>query len=411
MKTKKIMAASLASVLLVSGMAIPTSAKSSYTPTKENFSALFDFDSIPTAKYTVGYEPGVRSDLIGDSKTLKCISADGIQYTYDLAIVGTGGIKGKALKLTVNSVAPPDGIYCPLGFYPMYGEHKNPTLPNGYHATALTYWMDNTGFKDTDAVKANAIPSKGNIVYIQEKDYDTSGKQVKKPTAWDLKSYNDNGYWLYEDGNGNWSKGHMNDGGDNGKKSHDFYVPNTYKGWIRIPFETMELMHEGDWAGQVDQDNKIDALSVEQISLGSGNYQRQIGSTIIYDEFGFVIEKNSSTTKTPNGTASTSDKTTAAIAAGTDTTTLDTTDVTDTTEALDTTAAVTAAKQTTTIVAQQTDNNNTKSPAGLIIAIIAIVVVLGGAGTGLFFFDKKVKKDGYSSIIDYFKNRKNTTQQ
>lgn len=407
MKTKKIMAASLASVLLVSGMAIPATA---FSPSSSNFSTLFDFDNTPTAKYAVGgVEPGSRQDLVGDSKSQKCITADSVGYTYDLTIVGNGGQSGKALKLDVTDNAPVDGAFCPVGLYPTYGEHKNPTVPNGYIATDFAFWIDCTKFHDTLAQKDKTEEHKGILLYFQEKDYDKSGKEVKNPTAWWPKTNSEGGYWQIENGSG-WKSLPMN----SSNKDHDFYVPNNYRGWVKIPLSNFELVTGGDW-NQSDQDGKIDAKCVEQISLGMGNYEKQKGSSVIFDSFGFMIQSASKPTTTgakpTTTTAAPSNTTAAGGTASTDAST-DSTDVTDTTEALDTTFAadtpITKLATTTATAAVVNPNNN--SHAGLIIAIVAIVVVLGGAGTGFFFFNKKVKEDGFASIADYFKSKKNSSK-
>lgn len=319
MKKSKIVAACLASSLLAVSMALPSSAaKSSFTPDNTNFTPVFDFDSTPTAKYTDGYNPGVRSDLIGDSKTQKCITADGVGYSYNLSIIGNGGYSGKALKLDVNENSPEDGIYCPIGLHSEYGENKNSGVPSGYTATDLCFWVDCTGFKDSVATSKGETPLKGILLYFQEKDYDQAGNQVKDPTAWWPKTTNEGGYWQIEDGNGSWKKMDMN----STKRDHDFFIPNTYKGWVKIPLSNFELVSGGSW-NQNDQDGKIDAKSVEQISLGMGNYAKQAGSTVIFDQFGFMMQSNTppTTTTTENITITTTQNTIATTTGNTITTT------------------------------------------------------------------------------------------
>ncbi len=53
------------------------------TPSASNFKAVFDFDTTPAA-YTNGHKPGTRADTVGDSKSEKCVTAEGIGLTYDL---------------------------------------------------------------------------------------------------------------------------------------------------------------------------------------------------------------------------------------------------------------------------------------------------------------------------------------
>lgn len=380
MKKLKVISACLATAMLASSMVLPSSAaSSSFTPSKTNFATLFDFDSTPTAKYTDGYHPGTRTDVIGDSKSAKCITADGIGYTYDLTIAGKGGYSGNALKLDVTDNAPAAGSFCPVSLYPCYGENKNPTVPSGYTATDFCFWVDFTGYKNTNC-KAPNVPAKGIQMYFQEKDYDATGKEVKTPTAWWLKTKAEGGYWQIEDGNGGWKNMPVGDG-------HDCYIPNTYKGWIKLPLSNFELLSGGQW-DQHDQDGKIDAKCVEQICLGMGNYAPEAGSTVLFDQFGFMMQSNTPETTNSSNTSTSSNNTntTATGTVGTSSTGNNQTQTTSTPDA-NTTTSESGSATTATSTSDSTNVSNPKT-GSVPTALGAVAVITAG----IAFAARKKKK-------------------
>lgn len=406
-KTKKTLAISLASILMASVMALPTSAASDFTPSANNFVPLFDFDKVPTAKYTDGYEPGdYTKDTIGDGRKKQCIIGEQYGICYTLKTVAQKGYKGLCLQQTVTENAPETGSYDPIALHSQYGENKLPGVKTGT-ADALVFWVDFTGFKKhTDlGVDPGNIMNKGMLIYFSEQDYDDNGNaQENKYTSWEAKP-NSNYYLLI---NGKWTPKTVAQG-------RDIYITadcENFRGWVKIPFDQMAHC---DFKVE-DCNNKIDAKQITEINIGSGNYKSEIGSVLYYDEFGFEGNFGTVTTTTTNGGAG---KVTTAIASAasgvTDTTSInsdvsdvsDASDVSDVSE--DTTIAAKTTKATTAVLVNNNNENKNNTPWGIIITVI-VVVVLAGVGVGAYFFYKKIRKDGYSSFADYFKNRKKTGQ-
>lgn len=398
-KSGKTLAISLASLLMASVMALPTSAASGFTPNAKNFVPLFDFDTVPTAKYSDGLSVGnYTQDTIGDGRKKNCVMGDNYGIAYNLKIVKGKGYKGLCLQHNVAGTATDAGSYDPIALNCQYGENKNPGVKAGT-ADALVFWVDFRNFQKTEGDKDSM--NKGILMYMQEKDYDANGVEQKASTAWmpkpnsvyylmvngswvEKKTIADRSYWITSD------------------------VPN-FCGWVKFPIANMT--YPDTW-GQDDVDKKFDGKCIQQINLGSGNYLSEIGSVLYYDEFG--LEGNFPTVSTTTTKAPVSNATTisAIVSGATDTTAVDSNvseDSSDTSETEETAAITTKATKTTSTIAAGPVENQNKTPWAAIITII-VVVVLAGAGVGVYFFYKKIKKDGYSSFADYFKNRKKSGQ-
>lgn len=381
---KKSIAVSLASVLLASAITVPVSASTSFTPTSKNFAPLFDFDTIP-GTYTDGYKPGSRNDTVGDSKSQKCIAGEGLGLTYTLTIKSGVGIKKNALKLDVATTAPQAGAWCPVTLHTEFGPNKFP--PVSSMPTDFIFWVDTTGYKDCKQNYKNI--EKGINMYVQETDIDKSGNPTEKATAWKVKCKEDGGYILYEDGKGGWTKKQTSP-----KVQNDFYLPADYKGWIKIPISNFVRT---DWSTD-DTDGKFNCRLIQIISLGMGNYENQGGSTVIFDEFGFVGNFSKTTATTAKTTAKATEA--ASDTSKTDSTGSSVAAVSETTAAADvssnldntgsTVTETTAISETTGTDATGTSNKK-GTPWAVVIPVI-IVVVLAGAGVGGFFLFKKIKK-------------------
>lgn len=273
MKTKVKLSSFLLAVIMIAsifGGFGASAATSSFTATKENFRAVFDFDTIP-GTYTNGDTTvGTRTDTVGDSKSEKCVDAQGIGLTYTLAIDNSNSVKGNALKLTVTDLAPEEGAYCPISFNVKYGPNK---LVDVSGATDFMFWCDTTNFKD------GYTNQKGIILYIQESNVLPDGSvSTDAATAWKPKKGSDGGFYYYEDGKGGWAKQATND--------TDFYLPVNYRGWIRMPMSAFDYC---DWNDENVNDHFY-GKQIQVVQFGMGNYARQKGSVIYFDEMGFTGE-------------------------------------------------------------------------------------------------------------------------
>jgi len=387
MKFKKLLAFTpLAALCLSSFLTFSVSAagKSSFTPNETNFKPVFDFDSVPSA-YTDGYKPGTRTDTIGDSKSEKSITGEGLGLTYDLTIDASNSYKGNALRLDVTQLAPPDGAWCPVMLNVRYGKNK---LVDATGATDFIFWVDTTKYKNTNGEHIQ----KGINLYIQEADVLPDGSITSDATAWKPKAGKNGGYYLMEDGNGGWTKVENSE--------YDFWLPTNYVGWIKIPLSTFE---HTEWNVN-DSDGKFNCKQIQIIHLGMGNYSIQSGATIYFDEFGFVgnfsksdtkttAKQGGATTNTTNkndaGTAKTTNNGTAAGTDSAVTTTTNESQPNDSvTSDVDTSNSATGTTNTDNV--GDTDNKADNGGLWWLWIIIAVVVVGGGAG-GCLFYIKKVK--------------------
>ncbi len=293
MKTRKLVSLCIAAAL-GTVLAAPVSATSSFTPDVSNFKAVFDFDTTP-ASYTEGHKPGTRSDTVGDSKSEKCITAEGIGLTYDLTIDAGVSAKGNALRLDVTELAPEGGSWCPVLLNVKFGPNK---LVDVSGATDFIFWVDTTKYKDTNGQHIQ----KGINLYIQETDVAEDGSLTDKATAWKPKAGSKGGYYLMEDGAGGWKKVENSDS--------DFWLPVNYQGWIKLPISTFE---HTDWSTD-DSDGIFNCRQIQIIQLGMGNYSIQSGATLYFDEFGFTGNfagsADTTTTKPVDTTTTTIDVTT-----------------------------------------------------------------------------------------------------
>lgn len=292
MRKAKVLVTSLAAALMASAMVLPSAAESSFTPTAGNFKPLFDFDSVPTAKYTDGYEPGNSlKDTIGDGRKEQCIIGEQYGISYTLNIASGKGYKGLCLQQNVTENAPECGSFDPIALNCQYGENKNPGITSGT-ADALVFWVDFRGFKKNTMSNPKSMMDKGILMYMQEKDYDASGNAQEKPTGWMPKA---NGtYYLLV--NGVWTAKHIT-------ANRDFYItvdePN-FCGWVKFPLD--QMTYPDSW-GNTDADGKFDGKCIQEINLGSGNYASEIGSVLYYDEFGLEGNFGDVSTSTTNSTA------------------------------------------------------------------------------------------------------------
>ena len=277
MKARKLVSLCMAAALGAVLAATPVSAaSSSFTPSASNFKAVFDFDTTPAA-YTNGHKPGTRADTVGDSKSEKCVTAEGIGLTYDLTIDSSVSARGNALRLDVTALAPEGGSWCPVMLNVKYGTNK---LIDATGATDFIFWVNTTKYKDTNGQHIQ----KGINLYIQETDIAKDGSLTDKATAWKPKAGSKGGYYLMEDGAGGWKKVENSES--------DFWLPVNYQGWIKLPISTFE---HTEWSTD-DSDGVFNCRQIQIIQLGMGNYAIQSGATLYFDEFGFAGSFSSPTT-------------------------------------------------------------------------------------------------------------------
>lgn len=349
-------------------MVLPSAAESGFTPSDSNFVPLFDFDKVPTAKYTVGYEPGdYTKDTIGDGRKKTCILGEQYGIAYTLKIASGKGYKGLALEQTVTQNAPEQGSFDPIALNCMYGENKNPGIQSGT-ADALVFWVDFTGFKRDRTLPANEVMDKSFLMTLAEVDYDADGNAQEKPTTWEPRA--NGSYYLLIDGVWTEKKVTAN------RAISITADQDNFCGWVKIPLNQMTYLDTGI---QDDVDGKFDGKSIQTISLGSGNFKSQAGSVLYYDEFGFsgnFGETPSSTTENAPATTGTSGSETSATASTAITTIASGINATATTVGALTTGGTTIGTDTTAVV-----NPKTGAAEGLgmlgaaaLIAVGAIVV-------------------------------------
>lgn len=377
MRRAKLLVVSLATALMASAMVLPSAAES-FTPTGSNFKPLFDFDSVPTAKYTDGYAPGdYTKDTIGNGRKKSCIMGDNYGLAYTLKIASQKGFKGLCLQQNIGGSGLTDsGSYDPIALNCQYGENSNPGITSGT-ADALVFWVDFRGFQKTEGVKSM---EKGILMYMQEKDYDASGNVQDKQTAWMPKA---NGtYYLMI--NGEWVAKKVS-------ADRSFWItydcPN-YCGWVKFPID--QMTYPDAW-GQDDVDGKFDGKDITQIDLGSGDYLSEDGSVLYYDEFGLegsfgevttpTTESTAPSTETSSTATETTASTIATIASGTSNSAIPTGSVTTIGENNNTTLTTTGTSETSI--------NNPKTGAVKDISLLGTAAIMAA---GIIAISRKKNK-------------------
>ena len=357
------------------------SAASSFQITDKNFRPVFDFDTTPGTYQSGDTKVGTRTDTVGDSKSEKCIDAQGVGLTYTLAIDSSNAVRGNALKLSVTDQSPEGGAYCPISFNVRYGQKK---LVNVYGATDFMFWCDTTGFKD------GYTDQKGIILYIQEANVLADGSVTSDAsTAWKPKSGAKGGYYLYEDGKGGWAKQATNE--------TDFYLPVNYRGWIKMPMSAFDYC---DWNGDTVND-RFYGKQMQVVQFGMGNYKRQAGSVIWFDEMGFTgdfsASSGSGSSKPSGGTTSHVQSSAVSSTASPNqsqasSATSSDTSVTDSSTESGEISSVSSASSS------DTEAKTENSGSLLWLWIVLGVVVVAGAGAGCWYFL-------------YFKKKHNTEEK
>jgi len=372
-KMKKLLSFLLTGVLMITALSgFGVSAKA-FTPSATTFKPVFDFDSTPDV-YTNGYNPGTRTDTVGDSKSAKCITADGIGLTYNLTIDNSDSFSGNALRLDVTDLAPEGGSYCPVSFNVKYGANK---LVDVSGATDFVFWIDSTKYTD------GSTNQKGIFLYLQETNVAADGSLLtEEATAWKPKAGSAGGYYEYEQ-DGAWVKVENRD--------TDFILPANYRGWIKMPLSTFTYC---DWTGE-NRNAKFVGKQIQVVQFGMGNYSYQAGATIVFDEMGFMGSFSKTTASaTTTSTNNTSSKSTAVTTSAASATTPSSSE-----EISSENAESDANIDLATISSNTDETDNTKSDGNVILwTLIAVVIVLVAGGLFFYFFYVKTKNP------DFFKN-------
>lgn len=364
-RTGKLLSAALSMVMAVSVIGgLNASAASSFQITDKNFKPVFDFDTTPGTYQNGDTKVGTHTDTVGDSKSEKCIDAQGVGLTYNLAIDSSNAVRGNALKLSVTDQAPEGGAYCPISFNVRYGQNK---LVDVYGATDFMFWCDTTGFKD------GYTDQKGIILYIQEANVLADGSVTSDAsTAWKPKSGTKGGYYLYEDGNGGWAKQANNE--------TDFYLPVNYRGWIKMPMSEFDYC---DWNGDTVND-RFYGKQMQVVQFGMGNYKRQAGSVIWFDEMGFTgdFSAASDNNNKPSGGTTSHVQSSAVSSTASDTQNQVSSDTPSDTSVIDSSSESTDVSS----VSSDKETKTEKSGSLLWLWIVLGVVAVAGAGAGCWYF-------------------------
>lgn len=287
-----------------------------------------------------------------------------------------------ALKLTVTDLAPDEGSYCPVTFNVRYGTNK---LIDVSGATDFMFWCDTTQFKD------GYSNQKGIILYIQEANVLADGSVTPDAaTAWKPKKGSDGGCYYYEDGKGGWVKQQTND--------TDFYLPVNYRGWIKMPLTAFDYC---EWNGDSVND-RFYGKQIQAVSFGMGNYKRQSGSVLYFDEIGFFgtfkTAVNNSTPANTSSTASSSGNT-SSVAQSTSSAAESTADSEVSSVVSETEDTDTASTESNEDTAVEEKNEETEGGSLLWLwIVIAVAVVLIAAFLCFYFIYVKKKNP------DFFKN-------
>ncbi len=272
------------------------------------------------------------------------------------------------------------------------------------------FWCDTTGFKDGYANQ------KGIILYVQEANVLPDGSTTSEAaTAWKPKAGTKGGYYLYENGKGGWTKQATNE--------TDFYLPVNYRGWIKMPMSAFTYC---DWNGDTVND-RFYGKQIQVVQFGMGNYKRQSGSVIYFDEIGFTgsfkesayqtttsSKPQSTNSNKPQGTTSSKPQGTASTTpAGTSSATsadnssvpdedsqnqvsVDDTNPGNTTDVESMTDTEAGDKDDVAETSKATNEAKQETTKGIIIgvAISVCVVALAGIGVAAWFLISKKKKNG-----------------
>ena len=191
-------------------------------------------------------------------------------------------------------------------------------------------------------------------------------------TAWKPKSGTKGGYYLYEDGNGGWAKQANNE--------TDFYLPVNYRGWIKMPMSEFDYC---DWNGDTVND-RFYGKQMQVVQFGMGNYKRQAGSVIWFDEMGFTgdFSAASDNNNKPSGGTTSHVQSSAVSSTASDTQNQVSSDTPSDTSVIDSSSESTDVSS----VSSDKETKTEKSGSLLWLWIVLGVVAVAGAGAGCWYF-------------------------
>lgn len=380
---KKLLAIAASAALVIPAFSMPTSAA--------NPGDLFKVGDT-SVKLATDFESFPDGEVIGQDGDAYFTCADNLNTSNhcNIHIADKTGIdSSKGLVFGVKEGIKNDGEF--VGF--QYLTKKSGVI-DFEGADSLVFWVDCT--KETNSVayvqtiwSEYDCDNNGNFIMTTDPNTD---QQVPKITQWHIADDITNVYYIYQDGN--WVERDSTTG-------FCLQLPNTFSGYVKIPFACLEPLSSSD------TDNKFDMKHVTSIGFYTGIYPRHLtyGQNLTFDNIGFggtftdettVSTETSDTSTVATDTQTTSETTASSVTSvsttSSNTASPSTTASTKASTTASTTASATVVTSTTaTTVASVSDTTNapsdttattgTESPktgAKPITAALATAVILAG---------------------------------
>lgn len=225
-------------------------------------------------RFITDFENFDDGTMIGDADALTGTKQNGLQFGVKN---GYGKDGGKAYVLgAIDDPNLSGGIFAEASYKPQLDSQAKLNLQG---ATDFVFWLDGTGEPDDVAF----------MIVIGERDFDENGDPVMKENkdtgaleyqlSWrNLWDGLDTKYYTLADGESTWTE-------YTGTTGSYLRLSNTFKGYVRIPLETLELC----WGTQ-DVNDTFDFKYLTQICFYYGIYSRHTtnGYAVAIDNIGFA---------------------------------------------------------------------------------------------------------------------------
>lgn len=240
-------------------------------------------------EFAVGMKLGDKTDDKGKYITDASIGSHG----YDMVVKNDGkGQNGKYAEIKVNDV-PNDFKYVnPIFDLTRYPGKEKVNDFNGFEE--MWIWVDIRGFGDQmtkDPVSGKDVPGFDFSFQIYEQDWKDGKKVAGKFERWAIA---EGGEFYLQEGNG-WKK-------HTAKAAMMTTLPQNYKGWVRVPFSSMEIV-----AILGIGNMKLDLNYVVNFTLGIPMDESTVGKTMIIDSIVLYSSKSMPASSSPKSESSKSD--------------------------------------------------------------------------------------------------------
>ncbi len=239
----------LASVLLCGGTtALAEEEDLVYVP-------AFSFDFLEE-----GFEIGGLDDEGLDGENKFATFGNTVGVYFDTEITSENAFYGKAMKLTSTNAG--NGVYVSATYTISQTDPKRTDFTG---ATDFVCYVDITQWGSERAVRpvliVNGLDMAGELTGLTNNYFPANGETA-----------------FIQDANGEWVRP------ETAVESGQIYLPEGYKGWVRVPLENF-VQTEWDAA---DTNGKLDLEEVVRISTEIGCFAKNDGHSIYIDEVGFL---------------------------------------------------------------------------------------------------------------------------